>query len=513
MARRKLVTPIAPYSEGIEDQPGLPTGIAEMPGSQMPPPATGIGTQAAMQGLGPSLSVGRAGLQTQEFVKQKAEVEEQKRLALEFQTEFVDKFPQSIQVNIIDPVKTINPGVGNEMQTQLDAAIFASKDPQMTPDSRRELFTNLLSSQLSMLKEQNFAKEAAGKPYEEQLQTAIKTNVLSPKEALAFGRPTRQTLNGVILSDEQKAALQEAQHRVNDLRSDLGRDVSTQEINKIFEDVGLPPALFGIKSVKEFLGMGVTSASSEEMKALETGEKKEEIEFYGKSKTGEDPKTGERVIPKVARAETEKLQKEYDAQLKAADYGTIAVRSKQIRNLLARGTQASDIGAIYAFIKLIDPPSVVRESEVGLVNNIGSIYDKFKQKYLSATGQSFMDDKVRLEFWDAAKTILNVYNEFYAGINKDFVERSKKLGVDKHVTLKDVNIDSGDLEIEGVRTDPSRAKIVPTKPEPGAAKRPTPGGSRVPTRRSSDAEIDAFLKANGKKATPENRRLLRQRLK
>ena len=172
-----------------------------------------------------------------------------------------------------------------------------------------------------------------------------------------------------------------------------------------------------------------------------------------------------------------------------------------------------DIAAIYAFIKLIDPPSVVRESEVGLVNNIGSIYDKFKQKWLSATGESFMDDKVRLEFWDAAKTILDVYNDYYKGMNKDFQKRARDRGVDKYMTMKDVNIDSGDLVIPGVKVDESRADIVPRKDPPVKARKKPPAPGKTPTIRSNDAELDAFLKAGGKKATPENRRLLRQRLR
>ena len=488
MARRAPTLNL-PVSRGGSQ---LPTGIAEPVASgPLPLGSTGIGTQRFPQMM-----------QAAEAVVEPLVEAEEKSKVQEFQKMIIDRAPQSLQ-EMVDEIKTKNPQLGDSYQRHLDGLKPFYEDPTKTPEQLQEMTASTIGLYIGQIQEQEYAGQSAGQGFDDKVGTAQKTGVISAKDALSLGRPSRTTLTGQALTEEQKQKLEAARDIMVRRRERLGRDLSKQEINEIFDDVNLEVNLLANKAVREFLGSGVSSASGETTKAVDAANAVEERDFFHKPQTGETPE-GEKVIPKAARKETDELQKDYDAQLKAADYGTIAVRSKQIRNLLARGTQASDIGAIYAFIKLIDPPSVVRESEVGLVNNIGSVYDKFKQKWLSATGESFMDDRVRLEFWDAAKTILDVYNDYYATINKDFQGRAKTRGVDKFMSFKDVHIDSGDLEIPGVKVDKPRAKIVPRQPLEAPAK--------TPTRRSSDAEIDAFLKANGKKTTPENRAALRKRL-
>jgi hypothetical protein len=371
----------------------------------------------------------------------------------------------------------------SEFQKILDAKLPAMQDAwSRLDDSRKqrvpqpdEMWTQDLNLQTSWWKlfseqeaEGNFTAAAAGKPYDEQVQAAQGAGAITTRDALTLARPSRNSILGQTLTEEQARSLDQVREMVNRRRSRLGRDVSKQEMLDIMEDIGLPSSLLSQKAVKEYLGAGVGSMSGEREKQMTATEKGKEVQFY---EEGAEGTPDGKPIPKAARKDVDALQADYDKQVKDLDFKTLKAKALTVRNLIARGTPVSDMGVIFNFMKLLDPPSVVRESEYQTAVSIGGLYEKFLSKWGKVTGEELLAPGQRQDFWASVKEILSAYNEFAQEVNQDFSRRAQQRGIKPEWVTKPISLDIGDIEFAdpGPQKD-TKGKVV--KPDAPTQKAP-----------------------------------------
>lgn len=134
------------------------------------------------------------------------------------------------------------------------------------------------------------------------------------------------------------------------------------------------------------------------------------------------PQPADPNAPRVMRqgaANPAELRKEYNNTQQVSDWNTTvplfnsAIKSAQNPN------NQEDINIIYAFAKLMDPGSVVRESEQRLVSTSGTIPESILgQFHKLVTGGGSMDPQVRLQIID---TLANRLEEYRHG--KEMVEK------------------------------------------------------------------------------------------
>jgi hypothetical protein len=119
----------------------------------------------------------------------------------------------------------------------------------------------------------------------------------------------------------------------------------------------------------------------------------DEIKKYRKSLGGKT----ESIKPEDMFKQEEQLRGDFVAQSK--NFQVLQSAWNNLKGKLENPTGASDMSVIFAFMKLLDPTSTIREGEYATASNVGTIPQTFIGKYNKAVeGNGFLDPKVRESF-------------------------------------------------------------------------------------------------------------------
>jgi hypothetical protein len=184
------------------------------------------------------------------------------------------------------------------------------------------------------------------------------------------------------------------------------------------------------------------------------------------------------VDPEKKFTQEEKIRKEWQGRSKV--YGELQGTYSNIKSSADAKTGPGDIALITGFMKMLDPGSVVRETEFATARDTAGLYDRLlntSQKLQS--GQLFtLDSKQRQEYVNLAKQYLD-------SAQKKAEQEKKDLGiVVKNYKLNPENVFGAE-----------QAPPPPSAPLPTSA---TIAGKTYPRPASfTDAQWSDYLKANG----------------
>jgi len=276
-------------------------------------------------------------------------------------------------------------------------------------------------------------------------------------KAVADATTAQQTAKNAPEKAAADAALAKAQAEKGQVEAKYAERVAVDAIVKRGADLGLTKAQTNeVLAKTNKLGIE-TKRAVLELKALETS-------------GGLDP---------TKRFEQEeKLRKEYQGRTKV--YGELGTTFSNIKSSADAKTGPGDIALITGFMKMLDPGSVVRETEFATARDTAGLYDRLlntSQKLQS--GQLFtLDSKQRQEYVNLAKQYLD-------SAQKKAEQEKKDLGiVVKNYKLNPENVFGAE-----------QAPTPPPAPLPTSA---TIGGKTYPRPASfTDAQWSDYLKANG----------------
>jgi len=221
----------------------------------------------------------------------------------------------------------------------------------------------------------------------ESLQpSALKKAMGDADKAVADATTAQQTAKNAPEKAAADAALAKAQAEKGQVEAKYAERVAVDAIVKRGADLGLTKAQTNeVLAKTNKLGIE-TKRAVLELKALETS-------------GGLDP---------TKRFEQEeKLRKEYQGRTKV--YGELGTTFSNIKSSADAKTGPGDIALITGFMKMLDPGSVVRETEFATARDTAGLYDRLlntSQKLQS--GQLFtLDSKQRTEYVDLAKKYLD----------------------------------------------------------------------------------------------------------
>ncbi len=149
----------------------------------------------------------------------------------------------------------------------------------------------------------------------------------------------------------------------------------------------------------------------------------------------------------------EKLRKEYQGRTKV--YGELGSTYSNIKASAGAKTGPGDIALITGFMKMLDPGSVVRETEFATARDTAGLYTKLENSLKKAESGQFLQPKQREEFVALA-------NEYYKSAQKKAGEDKKALSVVvKNYRLNPENV-FGQESVVGGRgaVNPSRVVTV-----------------------------------------------------
>lgn len=129
--------------------------------------------------------------------------------------------------------------------------------------------------------------------------------------------------------------------------------------------------------------------------------------------------------PQEAFQNESKLRSEFETQPAVKSFRTVVPMLESAKDAASRPTRAADLNLVYAFAKLMDPDSVVRESETGAVVATQSVADRLQSYIGQLNGQAMLNPEVRAKLiaeldsrYNAIKASHDALAENYAGIAK-----------------------------------------------------------------------------------------------
>lgn len=138
---------------------------------------------------------------------------------------------------------------------------------------------------------------------------------------------------------------------------------------------------------------------------------------------GNDEREGDR----KARSEEMDLRKEYNALPEVKNYRELRTSFQNLQSAAASGTAAGDVKLIFAYMKMLDPTSVVREGEFATAEQTGGIPDQVRNLYNKALDGQRLNDRMRANFVEQAyNNYQNAYgaykeaSEYYRGLADEY---------------------------------------------------------------------------------------------
>jgi hypothetical protein len=116
----------------------------------------------------------------------------------------------------------------------------------------------------------------------------------------------------------------------------------------------------------------------------------------------------------------DKLRKEWQGRTKV--YGELGTTFNNIQSSAGAKTGPGDIALITGFMKMLDPGSVVRETEFATARDTAGLYTRLENSLKKAESGQFLQPKQREEF-------VNLAREYYKSAQKKAEEDKKALGV------------------------------------------------------------------------------------
>lgn len=123
------------------------------------------------------------------------------------------------------------------------------------------------------------------------------------------------------------------------------------------------------------------------------------------------------------------LRREFEAQPAVKSFGDVQAAFGKVSEASKGGSPASDLSMLYSYAKLLDPGSVVRESEFQTMAQTGAFGDKVAAAVKKVAVGERLTEAQRADFVKAARQQLSVYERQFDETAKRYETLAKKSNV------------------------------------------------------------------------------------
>ena len=262
----------------------------------------------------------------------------------------------------------------------------------------------------------SLAARTAGIPgAKEMFETIDKGLTTARAEAKAPAELTQAMANADKALADAVTAQATATNAPERAAADAAKAVADAEKARVEAKYAEGVALDAIK--KRAADLGLTTAQTNQALAstrkLGTETQKIALELEGLKATGG-------LDPVKSFEQEEKLRKEFQNRTKV--YGEIGTTFQNLKSSSEAKSGPGDIALITGFMKMLDPGSVVRETEFATARDTAGLYTRLENSLKKAESGQFLQPKQREEFVNLAK-------QYYESAQKKAGEDKKALGV------------------------------------------------------------------------------------
>lgn len=154
-----------------------------------------------------------------------------------------------------------------------------------------------------------------------------------------------------------------------------------------------------------------------------------------------DPNTKSTKDDSRTFAKADKLRDEFNTQSK--DFITVGDSYNMVQEVAKRPDAAGDLSMIFAFMKMLDPNSVVREQEFANAQNAAGVPDRIRNQYNKIINGERLNPTQRAEFIGQAKNLFNTRKARQEVLTKRYAEIAKRNGVNPDDVVGDLSVVMG----------------------------------------------------------------------
>jgi hypothetical protein len=170
------------------------------------------------------------------------------------------------------------------------------------------------------------------------------------------------------------------------------------------------------------------------------------------------------------------LRKEFISETK--DFTKIRDAYNRIQEVSKNPSPAGDIALIFNYMKMLDPTSVVRESEYATAENAGSVPQAIINKYNKALEGERLGE-TRQDFIKKSEELYDAMNRQLGKTSKTYSDMAVRQGLDPQNVVFDIGIESGSSQkASNIMQDKSGIswEVVYQNGKPVGKRRVSPGG-------------------------------------
>lgn len=168
----------------------------------------------------------------------------------------------------------------------------------------------------------------------------------------------------------------------------------------------------------------VKQAQALQAKALEAQaawvQDRAKIENQRQFEISQDTRKRQLDQPQESFGNATKLRTEFEANPPVKAYRVVVPMLESAKDAATRPTRAADINLIYAFAKLMDPESVVRESETGIVTASASVADRLQGLIGQLNGGQMLQPETRQRLLAELQSRFGSLEQSYKEIEKSY---------------------------------------------------------------------------------------------
>lgn len=229
-----------------------------------------------------------------------------------------------------------------------------------------------------------FEKGVKAKSTAAEAPAALRQKLADASKAEAQARVALETATGDIATADAKRKYEEARAKNEEVKAKYAEKTALADLEGKGAQLGLTKAQTGSALAQgQKLGAEAKTAILE-LEALKKG--------------------GTLATPKAFEQE-EKLRKEF--QLRTKVYGELGGTFNNIKSSADAKTGPGDIALITGFMKMLDPGSVVRETEFATARDTAGLYTRLENSLKKAETGQFLQPNQRSEFVNLAKQYLD----------------------------------------------------------------------------------------------------------
>lgn len=221
--------------------------------------------------------------------------------------------------------------------------------------------------------------------------------------------------NGANPTDVARALTERRRVKLNLENQKKLEEPSTQNTGDMFQKDGSNP--FGTVSKQRFLREAFNAG------VHDTGELQKLSDIFDMVVA---PDTG--VLDESTMGIADSLRAEYFTRTKENGYLEADQMYKKV--LGTSDSPAGDVSLIFAYMKLLDPTSVVRESEQSLAQNAGSFGSRVQNAVSQLTSGKRLTAEQRKDFINEARNQFQIYQQKQEPIDLYYSSISRRYGID-----------------------------------------------------------------------------------